>query len=191
MGYFSETELKDYGFKSLGNGVKISTRCAIYDAEKISIGRFSRIDDFCVISGNLKLGNYCHITPQCLFAGGDPGIEIEDFCTFAYGVRVFAQSDDYTGASMTNSLIPKKYKKEIFGRVHIQSQTIIGAGSCVMPGVTVAEGCAIGAMSLLIHNTEPWGIYHGIPARRMRDRLQDARDLKMKFLSELASDDSL
>ena len=191
MGYFSETELRGLGFKSLGRGVKISTRCAIYDAEKISIGHFSRVDDFCILSGNLSLGNYCHITPQCLLAGGEPGIKIEDFCTLAYGVRAFAQSDDYTGASMTNSLIPKKFKKEIFGRVHIQSQSIIGAGSCVLPGVTIAEGCAVGAMSLVIDNTEPWGIYFGIPVKRMRDRLQTARSLKMEFLSESVSDDPL
>lgn len=191
MSYFSETELRRLGFKSLGNGVKISTRCAIYDAEKISIGDFSRVDDFCIISGNLKIGKYCHITPQCLMAAGEPGIEIEDFCTFAYGVRVFAQSDDYTGASMTNSLIPKKFKKEIFGKVHIQCQSIIGTGSCVMPGVTVAEGCAIGAMSLVTYPTQPWGIYYGIPARRMRDRLENARDLKMKFISEMKSNDPI
>lgn len=191
MAYLSDAELRGMGFAAIGVDVKISTRCAVYDPGKIRIGDHSRIDDFCVISGNLTIGKYCHVTPQCLIAGGAPGVVLEDFCTLAYGVRVFAQTDDYSGETMTNSLIPKRYKNETLARVLIGSQCIVGTGSVIMPGVTVAEGCAIGAMSLVRADTAPWGIYAGIPVRRLRDRSRRAHDLKLRFIADSASHDPL
>ncbi len=108
MAYLDEAQLSQMGFKKLGKEVKISDKASIYNAELIELGDYTRIDDFCVISGRIIFGNYNHVTPMCLVAGGEPGVEFSDFCTLAYGVKVFAQSDDYSGETMTNSLIPKK-----------------------------------------------------------------------------------
>lgn len=188
MAYLSIEQLQKLNFKSFGKGVKVSDKASIYDAEEIELGDYSRIDDFCIISGRVKIGSYCHITPMCLIAGGIPGVEISDFCTFAYGVKVFSQSDDYSGESMVNSLIPKMYKREIFSKVVIERQVVIGAGSTIFPGVTVAEGCAIGAMSLVIKPTEPWGIYAGTPARRLKNRSRKLLELEKEFLSEIHND---
>ena len=112
MSYYKQDELKKLGFLRLGKNVKISDRASIYNCNQICIGDNSRIDDFCVISGKIKIGKNVHITPMCLIAGGEKGIVFEDFVTIAYGVKVFSQSDDYSGTTMTNSTIPKKYKDE-------------------------------------------------------------------------------
>jgi acetyltransferase-like isoleucine patch superfamily enzyme len=140
------------------------------------------------MSGNVVVGNYCHITPMCLVAGGVPGIIFSDFCTLAYGVKIFAQSDDYSGHSLANSLIPKKFKNEILRSISVGRHVIIGAGSVILPGVEIAEGCSIGALTLLNKNTEPWGIYVGIPATRLKDRKKEMLQLEKKFLLEVASD---
>jgi len=184
MAYLSKQQLDRLGFRRIGNNVRISDKAAIYDPERIEIGDHSRIDDFCVISGLVKIGAYCHVTPMCLIAGGQPGIHIADFCTFAYGVKIFSQSDDYTGETMANSLIPKKYKKEIFAAVSVEQHAIVGAGSVIMPGVILREGTAIGAMSLVTQSTESWGIYTGIPARRQRDRSKELLSLADQFIRE-------
>jgi len=118
MAYLDEKQLLNLGFKSIGLNVKISDKASIYDCEQIEIGDHSRIDDFCVISGKIKIGKYCHITPTCLVAGGAPGITLSDFTTIAYGVKIFSQSDDYSGNSLTNSLIPKKYKRKSFSQFY-------------------------------------------------------------------------
>lgn len=188
MAYLSNNQLKNIGFKNLGKNVKISDKSSIYNPELIELGDNSRIDDFCVVSGRVVFGKYCHITPMCLVAGGIPGILFSDFSTLAYGVKVFAQSDDYSGLTLTNSLIPKKFKNEIFESVSIGKHVIIGAGSVIFPGVHVAEGCAIGAMSLLNKSTDPWGVYFGNPARRIKERKKDLLELEKKFLSEVAND---
>ncbi|WP_019674736.1 acyltransferase [Arsukibacterium perlucidum] len=188
MAYLTQTQLEALGFKSLGKNVRISDKAAIYNPDQISIGDNSRIDDFCIVSGRVSIGCYCHITPMCLVAGGIPGITLEDFCTLAYGVKIFSQSDDYSGSTMVNSLIPKKFKNELFAPVLLARQTIVGAGATIMPGVTLAEGCAVGAMSLVTKSTQPWGIYTGIPANRLKDRKRDLLALEQQFLREHNND---
>lgn len=184
MAYLSENSIKKMGFKKIGNSVQISDKACIYNCDQIEIGNYSRIDDFCVLSGKIEIGNFCHITPMCLVAGGKPGIKLFDFCTLAYGVKVFAQSDDYSGETMVNSLIPKKFKNEKFSSVSLGKHVIIGAGSIVFPGVHIAEGCAIGAMTLVNRSTETWGVYVGNPARRAKERKKDLLVLESNFLKE-------
>ncbi|WP_127021655.1 acyltransferase [Rheinheimera mangrovi] len=189
MAYLSQNEINAMGFASVGRNVKISDKAAIYNPETIKIGDNSRIDDFCIISGLVEIGRYCHITPMCLVAGGIPGVYLSDFSTLAYGVKVFAQSDDYTGETMTNSLIPKKFKNEKFEPVYICRHVIIGAGSVIFPGVVIAEGCAIGSMTLVNRSTEDWGIYTGIPAKRKSNRSKNLLNLeKIFFQSEDEND---
>lgn len=185
MAYLTQQQLDVLGFKALGENVKVSDKAAIYNPELIAIGDNSRIDDFCIVSGEVNIGRFCHITPMCLVAGGAPGIKLYDFCTLAYGVKIFAQSDDYSGASMVNSLIPRKFKNEFFAAVTLSKHVIIGAGSTVMPGVTIAEGCAVGAMSLVTKTTQSWGIYVGIPAKRIKNRDKNLLTLEKQFLREI------
>src|SRR5690554_950048 len=140
MPYLARETLEGMGFKKLGRDVKISDRASIYNPESIEIGDHSRIDDFCIVSGNVKIGKFNHITPMCLVAGGEPGVFFSDFCTLAYGVKIFSQSDDYSGATLVNSLVDRKYKNEKFEPVYIHKHVVIGAGSIVMPGVIIAQG---------------------------------------------------
>lgn len=184
MAYFTRVELEQFGFAALGQNVKISDKTSIYGAEQIEIGDNSRIDDFCVVSGNIKIGRNVYIGPGALIAGGLPGIVFEDFVTLAYHVMVFTQSDDYSGRTMTNPTVPARYKIEIKEPVHLERHCILGAGSIVMPGVTLSEGTSLGAGTLVSRSTEPWGIYVGSPARRLRDRYRDLLELERRYLAE-------
>lgn len=184
MAFIPDSELALMGFKKIGRNVKISDKASIYNVDQIEIGDNSRIDDFCVISGNVKIGRNVHITIFCNLAGGIPGITISDFATLAYGCHVFSQSDDYSGESMSNSTIPKKYKKEKFSSVLIGENVIVGARSVILPGCNISDGCSIGAMSLVTKSTLPWGIYFGIPAKRIKERKKDLLVLEAKYLLE-------
>ena len=184
MAYYDNSDLKKMGFEYIGDNVKISKDAKIYDPQRISIGSNSRIDDFCVLSGRISIGNYCHITPMCLIAGGLPGVFLDDFVTLAYGVKIFAQSDDYSGRSMVSSLIPAKYKNEYFSAVKIEKHVIIGANATIMPGTKISVGTAIGAMSLVLESTQPWSIYVGVPAIFIKTRHRDIEKLEREFLNE-------
>jgi acetyltransferase-like isoleucine patch superfamily enzyme len=179
MAYLTQDELNSLPFKKLGKNVKISTKSSIYNIESLEIGDNSRIDDFCVVSGNVKIGRFVHIAPFCLIAGGEKGIEMGDFSGTAYQVQIFSQSDDYSGLTMTNPTVPAEYKKEYKKKVILEKHVIVGASSIIFPGVTVAEGCSVGAMTLVNKTTEPWGIYVGNPAKRIKDRKKDLLDLEI------------
>ena len=188
MAFISQEELNRLGFKRIGKNVKISDKASIYNAESIEIGDNSRIDDFCLLSGRIYIGRNVHIAAFCNIAGGEPGIIFDDFSGLAYGCHIFSQSDDYSGASLTNPTIPKKYKKEIFKSVRIGRHSIVGTKSIVLPGANLAEGTAVGAMSMITKATQPWGIYFGVPARRIKDRNMNLLQLELQYLSEQDND---
>lgn len=188
MAYLTQMQLEQMAFKSLGQNVLISDKASIYNADQIEIGNNSRIDDFCVVSGKVSIGMNVHFAAFCLVAGGKKGIIFEDFSGLAYQVQVFTQSDDYSGKTLTNPTIPLEYKLEQKRAVHIKKHVIIGAGSIILPGVTLEEGCSVGAMSLVRKSTEPWGIYVGNPAKRLKDRKKDLLVLEEQYLAEIQND---
>ena len=184
MGYLSTDTIKSMGFKSIGQEVRISDKASIYNAADISIGDHSRIDDFCVLSGRISIGRNVHIAVHCSVSGGEPGVELSDFAGLAYGCHVFAQSDDYSGRTLTNPTVPSRFKKEIRKEVHVGRHVIVGAGSVVMPGVRLGDGCSIGAMSLVTRSTDAWFVYAGIPARKLHPRQKDMLELEADYLSD-------
>lgn len=183
MGFYTREELEKIGFKSLGENVLLSNKASIYSPEKISIGNNVRIDDFCILSGEIKIGNYIHIAAYCGFFGG-AGIEIEDFSTTSSRVIIYSVSDDYSGLSLTNPMILEKYKYLQKGKVIIKKHSIVGTGSTILPGVILDEGTAVGAHSLISKSTEAWGIYVGSPSKRVKERKRDLLELERKFLEE-------
>ncbi len=185
MAFYTHDELTAMNFKHLGKNVKISNKASIYNPELISIDDNSRIDDFCVLSGNISIGKNVHIAVFCNLAGGEKGIIMEDFSGLAYSVNVFTQSDDYTGKSLTNPTVPDKYKLETKKQVVLKKHVIVGAGSLIFPGVILEEGCSVGAMSLVTRSTEPWKIYSGIPAKPIKDRRKDLLVYEKEFLEEI------
>jgi len=186
MPYLDNEQLAKMGFKSVGRGVQISDKASIHDADQIEIGDYSRIDDFCVISGKVTIGRNVHFAVFCNVSGGEMGVTFEDFSGLAYGCCVFSQSDDYTGCSLTNPTVPDQYKTETKKAVHIGRHCIVGAKSVIFPGVILGEGSSVGAMSMVTKSTEPWFVYFGIPARRLRARKQDLLTLEADYLGEQA-----
>ncbi|MCB4360899.1 acyltransferase [Quatrionicoccus australiensis] len=182
MSFLSQQQLESLGFRSLGKNVRISDKAAIYNPEQIEIGDHSRIDDFCVVSGKVSIGRNVHIAVFCNVAGGSEGIVFEDFSGLAYGCHVFSQSDDYTGRTLTNPTVPAQFKREFKKAVRLGRHCIVGTNSLIFPGVTLAEGCSIGAMSMVTKSTEEWGVYSGIPARRLKDRKRDLLVLEQAYL---------
>lgn len=180
--FLSREELKALGLKAFGEDVLIGRHAVLYTPEKLSVGDHVRIDDFTVISGMVTLNNYIHISQFCGLYGGEKGIVMEDFSGLSSKCSIYAVSDDYSGASMTNPMIPARYKPgSVNSAVLIGRHAIIGCNSVVLPGVSVSEGTAVGSMSLCNKSTKEWSIYVGIPAKRKGARKRDILELEKKF----------
>jgi len=183
--FYTSDELSVLGIKRMGANLKISKKASLYNCEQMEFGDNVRIDDFCVLSGKLVFGSHIHITCFCLLAGGDEGIYFEDFTTLAYRCTVFTRSDDYGGETLVNSTIPEKYRyNTVKNPIFIKKHGIVGANSIIFPGADIEEGVSVGAGSLVLKRTEPWGIYFGVPAERKRDRDMGLLEQEKIFLAE-------
>lgn len=184
MAFLSEEELMNMGFKKLGKSVKISDKASIYNCDEIEIGDFSRIDDFCVVSGKVSIGRNVHFATHCLVAGGEEGLRFDDFSGLAYGCQIFTRSDDYSGLSMTNPTVPDEYKFVIKKTMTVGRHAIVGAGSIILPGVDLADGTSVGALSLVRKSTSPWGVYLGNPAKKIKNRKDDLLQFEKEYLAK-------
>ncbi|MFL1559569.1 acyltransferase, partial [Pseudomonas sp. O11] len=88
-----------------------------------------------------------------------------------------------SGKTLTNPTVPSDYKIEAKSAVYIGRHVIIGTNSIVIPGVHLADGCSVGAMSMVTKSTEEWGIYFGIPAKRIKNRSRQLLDLEAEYLA--------
>ncbi len=170
--FYSEEELSNLGFRSIGRGCLISRKACFYGIEKMSIGDNVRIDDFCILSGDITLGSNIHISAYVALYGSK-GIIMEDFTGISARTTVYSATDDFSGEYLIGPIHPQSTINVKGDTVIIRRFTQIGAHCVIMPSLTLAEGTVIGASSLLKHSTEPWGIYYGIPARFVRKRSQE------------------
>lgn len=167
--FYTEQELTALGLKAFGKKVLISRKCSIYGARNIEIGDNVRIDDFCILSGKIKLGSNIHISAYVALYGAE-GIELEDYTGISPRSTVYSAMDDFSGDYLIGPIHPEEKINVTGGKVTIKRYVQIGCNSVVFPDLTIGEGSVIGAMSLVRQNVEPWGIYAGIPVRKIKDR---------------------
>jgi acetyltransferase-like isoleucine patch superfamily enzyme len=183
MAWRHEAEILEM-FAEVGQNVLISTRAVFYEPERMRFGDNSRVDDFCLLSGSVTLGRNVHLTAFTHVAGGEPGVTFGDFSTCAYGCHVLTQSDDYTGATMTNSTIPRRFKNETYSAVRVGRHAILGTGTIVLPGCDIGDGVSTGAGTVVTRPLAEWTVYVGQPARAVRPRSRQLLDLEAEYLEE-------
>lgn len=167
--FLSPDELKKIGFQSFGKDVLISRFARFYSPENMIIGNNVRIDDFCILSGEIVLNSNIHISAYSALYGKF-GINMEDYTGLSPRCTVFSSSDDFGGDFLMSPLNPEEYTNVIGGRVIIKRFSQVGAGSIIMPGLTINDGVAIGAMSFIKCSLEEWSVYAGNPLRFIKKR---------------------
>lgn len=163
-----------------GKNVFISRLTPIY-TDGIIIGNNVRIDDFCVLCGDIKIGSNIHIANYCgLYGRG--GIELCDFSNISSRCSLYSQTDDFSGEFLTGPTIPPEYTNITRGKVLLKKHALIGAGTIILPGVTLNEGCAVGALSLVLRDVPEYEIHIGSPARFLKKRSRNLQQLEEKYL---------
>jgi galactoside O-acetyltransferase len=110
-------------------------------------------------------------------------ITLFDFCNLSSKVSIYSSNDDYSGTMMTNPTVPSRFTNVTHADVTLEKHVIIGAGSVILPGVTLREGAAIGALSLINKDCEPFGVYAGTPAKRIGNRKKDLLEVEQAWLN--------
>ncbi len=158
----------------------ISPKASIYG--NVKIGKNVRIDDFCVLSGNITIGDNIHIATGTRLIGKAP-IVLEDYAQLSFGISIFSSSDDFSGFGMVGPQVPLRYRKVESAPVTLKRHALIGCNSIVFPGVTIGEGAAVGALSVVKTNVTEWTICAGSPLRQIGQRSHKIEELEREWVN--------
>lgn len=109
------------------------------------------------------IGKDAFVGRHGIFDGGGT-VTIEDNVRIGPFVRILTTTHPIENA------VPRR----VFGIDHDLDTRIgygswLGAGVMVMPGITIASGCVIAAGAVVAKDTQPNGLYAGVPAKRIRE----------------------
>jgi dTDP-4-amino-4,6-dideoxy-D-glucose acyltransferase len=183
MPFLTPEGIERIGLRSVGVGVQVSDGARFYGAERIDLGDHSRIDDFALLSagaGGISVGRHVHISCFCSLQGDGP-IVLEDYCGVSIRSTVLSSNDDFSGASMTGPTLPDDFRDVASAGVRIGRHALVGAGSVILPGVTLGIGSAVGALSLVREDVPPFTIAAGVPARPRGERRRDLLEFERRL----------
>jgi acetyltransferase-like isoleucine patch superfamily enzyme len=112
----------------------------------------------------IEIGHHSHFAPNCVLYGWG-GLNIGPYCNIA-AHTVFATVGHHH--EITDR--PMALTGERSGPITLVEDVWIGANATIIANTTIARGCVIGANAVVTKDTEPMGVYVGVPARRIRDR---------------------
>lgn len=116
------------------------------------------------LPSKLSLGARSSINRGCVLnCGGE--VEIKDDVLIGPNVIIYSQNHAYADTAQLISA-----QGYVRAKVTIEEDVWIASSAVILPGVTVARGCVIGAASVVTKSTEPYGVYVGSPARRIDER---------------------
>lgn len=116
--------------------------------------------------GNIKVGKHCSVNSFCMLLG-QGGLTIGDNVRIANHTSIIPSNHIFDRID-----VPIHGQGSSKRGVHIENDVWIGAGVRILDGVKVSTGCVIGAGSVVTKSTEPFGVYVGVPAKRIKNRLK-------------------
>ena len=175
-------------FKYLGKNTTIFPTAKILYPENISLGDETLIADFCFIYAvgkGIEIGNFCHITEHGIIQAGGL-VKFGDFSAIGPRTTILAATDNYEGEGFIGlKIFGDKYRKVSNRDVILGRHVHIGMGSIIMPGVTIGDGCSIGAGSLVTKSMPAWTICYGSPCKPIRPKPKEKQlALETQFLKE-------
>jgi UDP-3-O-[3-hydroxymyristoyl] glucosamine N-acyltransferase len=124
--------------------------------ENVTIGRGTIVGRGVTIENVCTIGRYCKLESECYITAYS---ELEDRVFVAPGV--VTSNDNFVGRTA------ERFKH--FKGVRVRKGGRIGAGSVILPGVTIGEDGLVAAGSVVTRDVPPRKIVMGSPAKVWRD----------------------
>ena len=137
-------------------------------ARALEFGEGASIYDSALVIGDVKVGRETWIGPGVVL-DGSAGLTIGDHCSISAGVQI------YTHDSVAWALSGGKAPLEK-APTHIGSRCYIGPQTVIAKGVTIGDGCVIGAHSLVVESIPAGSRAHGVPCRVVGRASIDGRE---------------
>lgn len=155
-----------HNIEKIGTNVYISPNREIKRPQLVKIGNNVAIDSGFYCTTAMTIGDYVHISPYVTVIGGKNGeFIVRGFNNIMAGARIICGSDRFDGSGLFGAMIPEYLKgRQIIEPIIMEEFSNVGTNAIVLPGSTLRQGVLLTAGSLLIGDTEPWGVYKGNPA---------------------------
>lgn len=129
----------------------------------------TNIWQFCIVFPNCKIGENCNICSHCLI---ENDVYIGNNVTIKCGVQIWdgitLEDNVMIGSNVTftNDMFPRsKNKKWTLLKTKVCKGATIGAGSVILPDITIGEGAFIAAGSVVTKDVPAGELWMGNPAR--------------------------
>lgn len=126
-------------------------------ARLLGFGKGTSIYDSSLVYGDVKVGDHAWIGPFTIL-DGTGGLEIGSYCSISAGVHI------YTHDTVRWAVTAGKAKRET-QPTKIGSRCYIGPNTIVAKGVTIGDGCIIGATSLVLNDIPRNSKAYGTPCK--------------------------
>jgi len=138
------------------------------DVKSRNIGKNTQIWQFTVVLEGARIGENCNINCHCFI---ENDVEIKNNVTVKSGVYLWdgikIEDNVFIGPNVTftNDLYPRsKIHIRAFLKTIIKTGASIGAGSIIIPGITIGSHALVGAGSVLTKNVGDYELWYGNPA---------------------------
>ena len=136
------------------------------------IGENTFLAETAVIIGDTTIGKDCSIWFGAVLRGDVNKITIGDRTNIQDGAVIHTLYDKSPKPSQTHigNDVSVGHNAIIHGAT-IEDSCLIGMGATVLDNAVVGKGCIIAANALILSRSilEPYGVYAGVPAKRVKD----------------------
>jgi len=142
------------------------------DCKNLNIPVSTNIWQFCVILPEAKIGENCNICSHCYVENEvviGNNVTIKTDVQICDGIEI--EDNVFIGANttFTNDKYPKSKNMDwVLLKTKICKGATIGAGSTILPGITIGQNAIIGAGSVVTHSVPAGELWLGNPARFVR-----------------------
>lgn len=124
----------------------------------------------CNVSSDLIAGAYSYIGPGCLIY---PKVSIGKYTMLANDVSIVGGDHEFGKIGTPIIFSGRGVLKETI----IGQDVWIGAYVKINTGIVIGDGAIIAMGSVVTKNVEPYAIYGGIPAKKIKDRFFNKHDI--------------
>jgi acetyltransferase-like isoleucine patch superfamily enzyme len=107
---------------------------------------------------NIRIGDGCHV-------GNGVLLDVADAIDLGDRVTIAMRSMLLTHSNAGESRAPHALRVAGAARIRIEDDAYLGAGTIVLPGVTIGAGAVVGAGAIVTRDVAPGAVVAGNPAR--------------------------
>lgn len=132
---------------------------------------------------NIHISEYCWIGDGCVLDGSG-GIVLGEGVQLAYYVLIFTHGTEDSIRLLGRDYIKYDSKSRPgyrYGSVNIGRYSYIGSGAIILPGITIGEGCIIGANTVVNIDLPDYCIATGSPLKIIGNTIERDHKLHASF----------